>query len=479
MAEILKTTIVELSNVNNIGPEYSVRLGRPLHLKNGSALSVTDSYISLFAGALYQPNSIVIEDDFNFTMKAACVFTNLCDNIPTNGHGTQIPMGYVSISTQSPGVMTIIDIDIKIEKGVYEPNEIVQIFNKQSCKQNYVNNYSIQNGGFTLPAVGGVGIANTVPFSSIDNVYKPNVGTTIEFSQPTLGDWDPEYGFRIEPLDDPTEYGCPNGTVFMHGSTVGLEIDFDEVQNRFFISRNFSPIISGDNNNFTVLRFQPDSGPVASLNRTYIDRAGEIFITDWGWPISTFENSFWARLGFTSEDLYKYEEYEDDKFLWGRTYAAINSLTNLMENSEYSSDDLGALKIQQGIENNGTWAAVLYDGSTLGIYAQNQPVYNPLPFLRCRLSLTTSGGFLNEVGDLGVTQLISLLNLSPTSGTSFGILNPNTFGIDGNYLVTEINIKFEDPRDGTPLKWVSKKIFSSVTLRIQEVIKNDVEDSTK
>lgn len=478
MSEILMTTIVELSNVNDIGPEYNVKLGRPLHLRSGSALSLTDSYISLFSGALYQPNSIVIEEDFIFTMRAVCIFTNLCDNIDTKGRGAQIPLGYVSLAMDSPGVMTVINIDIKIEKGVYQPSEIVQIFNKQSCKQNYVNNYSIENGGFTLPAIAGVGAANTVPFSTLINVSVPD-GESIEFTQPTLGDWDPEYGFRVEPLEDETSYGAPDGTIYMHGSVVGLEIDYDEVQNKFLISRNFSPIISGDNNNFTVLKFQPDSVAPASLNRTYIDRAGELFITDWGWPISTFEQSFWARLGFTAEDLYKYEEYEDNTFLWGRCYAAINPLTDLMENSAFSSNDLGALKLQQGIENDGTWGAVLYDGSTIGIYAANQPVYNPLPFLRCRLSLTTSGGFINEVGDLGVTQLISLLNLSPTSGTSFGILNPNIFGIDGNYFVTEINVKFEDPRDGSPLKWISKKIFSSVTLRIQEVIKNTVESPSK
>lgn len=463
----LKTTVVELSNINNIGAEYNVKLPRPIHIKNNSIISVTDAYISLFSGEIYSANSIVIEQDYTFTMKAVLIFTNLCDSIET-AHGTTLPMGYTSIAMNGNGEMEIINIDIKIPKGVYQPNDIVQLFNKQSCRPEYINYYSILNGGFTLPAIGGVAPANIVKFSTTDGVTISS-GDTVEFSQPTLGGWNPEYGFEVVPQDDPTEYSCPPASCFLHGSVVGLEIDFDEIENKFFISRNFSPIVSGDSNQISILRYQPSNLPPTNLTRTYFDRCGEIFITDWGWSISNFGESFWSRLGFTATDLYKSEDYTSDTFLWGRTYANYNPLTNLMVNDTYSSESLRALKIQQGFENGDSWAAVTYDGSTIGIYASEQPIYNPLPYLRARISLSAAGGFLSPDGDLGIVQLISLLNLSPTSTTSFGILNANPFGVDGNILISEITVRFEDPRTNAPLDWISKKIFSSITLRIQEM----------
>ena len=464
--DILKTTALELNNYGNYGGDYLVPLKRPLQIKKGSVISIVDAYISLFNGEVYQQGSIVIEKQYITNMKAALTYVNLCDNIP-NGDKTKIPFGYNSILTEG-GAIKFIDIQIIVNPGIYTPQDLVQIINKQTCLQQYIALESIENN-MTVQPINGVAAGNIVPFQTAIPLTKPSGAAYIQFYQPVLGAWNENYGFMLDAVQDEEEYGCPDNAVFLHGSLSGIQIDYDEVEGKFFISRNFSPVIIGADNNFGVIKYPLGDVPPASLGRMYVDKCGQLLVVDWGAPISEFDNTIWARLGFSAKDLYFYEGRTDISHLWGTTYVNINPYNNLMVNNAFMSDSMSAYQIQQQSENQDQISTSIYDGSTIGIYASSQSIGLPIPFIRCRVNLAIAGGAIASGNELGLVQNISLLNLSTNGFSSFGILNPHQYGIDGDMIITSIGVKIEDPRDGSILSFVSNSIMSSITLRIQEI----------
>lgn len=498
------TLEIELPNNKSNDPgAYKVQLAQPITLKQGTTVSVSAAYLSLFSGAAISPANIIIEQDYSFVITATPTWTLMSDrgspaeaNLWFNYLAGACITGRASAESDAP---ISIQIPITIKRGSYTPQALVALFNRQTQAPTYINSANMttpypetgNNNGQVL--VGG------------QYIYSGDLGAqTVTPSFTGLGQFglQPVYGTNIETgvIELVAVNGQPptvqRGTIgnyggqilnslMYSGSSTGLSIDFDDSTGYFRIASNFTPLTSEDTgNNIVVIFSYQAANPTATGTKTpstvIIDRAGELLITNWGYNQAQWSTSFWSRLGFAYTDLYRpCTNNNIDPYALGRCYPQINPADCLLLNTDPTGDtpsaEFNALKILQQLfpVNNGppiaAARAIEYDGSTVGIVASSQPILIPIPYARCVLDLIPAGEVSGvqhpDRGIIGFSQPLSLINQTMGGVLSFAVYNPCMFVVRGEISISEVSIRIEDPRDGTILKWISPNPLSTVFLR--------------
>jgi hypothetical protein len=206
-------------------------------------------------------------------------------------------------------------------------------------------------------------------------------------------------------------------------------------------------------------------------------------VTDWGYANTdeAWAGSFWERLGFLRQDLYR--QNLDDPFIFGNCYANIDPLSRLALNNfgevgtPGASPQMAALKVNQqllisplGADN--VYNAKTYDGTTIGPFASNPAILIPTPYCRVVLDILTAGAASGvsapNRGLVGFSQAVNLLDTSEGSITSFSIFNPCPHIASGAATISAIRVRVEDPRDNKPLSWMGDAVASTFFLRITQ-----------
>lgn len=496
------TLEIELPNNKSNDPgAYKVQLAQPITLKQGTTVSVSAAYLSLFSGAAISPANIIIEQDYEFTMTAVPTWTIMSNRSAPSTDSWLNAFAGVSVTARaSPDNddPVIINIPITIPRGSYTPQALVALFNRQTTAPTYQSSanmftpwpldattsilmagQSFNPGGTNLgPNTLAPSFVSLSQFGVQENEVETGVVqlTCVDGQPPIISRGQPDFfGGKID------------NSLIYSGSSNGLSIDFDDTSGFFRIASNFTPLtseVTGENVVvlFSYSRPQPSDTPETPIQTTVIiDRAGELLIQNWGYDEASWANSFWARLGFSYTDLYRpCTATTIDPQSLGRCYPQVNPADCLVTSDDPSGDtptaDFTALKLLQQLLplgaaplQNATSRAIAYDGSTVGIVASSQPILIPIPYARCVLDLIpageVSGAQHPERGIIGFSQPLSLINQTMGGVLSFAVYNPCMFVVRGEISISEVSVRIEDPRDGTILKWISPNPLSTVFLR--------------
>lgn len=488
--------------------EWTVQLPQPIRLVPGSTISVSNAFLSLFSGAAVSQQNIILEKDYSFTMVGVAAWTYMSDRTtftndpPADADFLTSWIGSEFSQLDDEGDLQTVNIPITIPRGSYSPQALVALFNRQSSAPAYITGENVTNWPAQgLPTLaGGYNFATgayptlVLPFQTFGQYGQQISGVETGAIQWQAGAAGAPPVLTKASGDVGAGALWPNVQVAA-GSTAGLTIDFDANSGLFRIAQNFSPVISNVTGNTCLIATTADvpiaTWPLATdmprQQRTVvIDRSGEVLIQDWGYANTdeAWAGSFWARLGFARTDLYRplLPGGGLDPFTWGRCYpnADPGSCLQTFDPDDYPPTDafLDLKPLSQAISLVSTdpgkqlaptsWE---YDGSTIGIFASNQAVLNPLPYARCTVDILppgeNSGVQAPGRGVIGYSQPLSLVNQSAGGVLSFAVYNPVNFVSRGDYMVGSIAVRIEDPRgDGRLLSWLSSEPLSTVFLRI-------------
>lgn len=476
--EIPSVLEIELPNMgpnvlrSGSSAEFTVLLPAPITLRPGAELVLSQAYLTLFNGAAVGGGNIIIERDYTFTVVGVPTYHDINTTAAANVGNFGRRLVACPDGTNDPTTLSVV---YTIKRGSYSPAALCELFN--------------QRGGAYAPVTMPVSTlapqGETLPFPSMAPLaWKTgNPGPPYQDLWASANDLNgPNGAPRVQSTSKVLDFyaNTTPSAVALLGAAQGLQLDFDGDRGLFRISSNFTPLISEATGGAIIILA---TGGAGTAQRQWIDRSGAFLVTDWGYANTdeAWAGSFWERLGFLRQDLYR--ENLNDPFLFGNCYANIDPLSMLALNdfgevgTPGASPQMAALKVNQqllisplGADN--VYNAKTYDGTTIGPFASNPAILIPTPYCRVVLDILTAGAASGvsapNRGLVGFSQAVNLLDTSEGSITSFSIFNPCPHIASGATTVSAIRVRVEDPRDNKPLSWMGDAVASTFFLRITQ-----------